>query len=106
MKWGNGMRREEWAVKICKALGHPVRFKIIKFLADGPHCVCVLNEDVEFSQSNLSQHLRILREAGLVRSEKVGLRIYYELNHDQITEFILAAENIADDLLAVLTKAQ
>jgi DNA-binding transcriptional ArsR family regulator len=98
--------REAWGVKMCKALGHPVRFRIIKFLADGPHCVCELNEDVEFSQSNLSQHLKILKEAGLVRSEKEGLKIFYQLTNPDIIRLIETIEEIAGDYLKDLGQAK
>jgi ArsR family transcriptional regulator len=98
--------KEEWAVKICKALGHPLRYKIVKFLADGPHCVCELNEDVEFSQSNLSQHLKILREAGLVKSEKVGLRIFYSLHNERVLDLVETVEAIAGEFIATFSQVK
>ena len=58
------------SVKILKALGHPIRFQIVQFLLDKPHCVCELKEHLDFSQPNLSQHLKILKEAGIIDSEK------------------------------------
>ncbi len=90
------MDRQEWAVKMCKALGHPVRFQIVKYLMSGPRCVCELNEDMEFSQSNLSQHLKILKEAGIVSSRKVGLKIFYKLDNGKINEVMEALEAAAD----------
>ena len=65
---------EALSVKILKAMGHPIRLKIVKFLLDKPHCVCELKENLEFSQPNLSQHLKILKEAGIIESEKVGVQ--------------------------------
>lgn len=93
------MNRDELLVKVFKALGHPIRFKIIKYLLDGPKCVCVLNQDIEFTQSNLSQHLRILKDAGIVESEKVGLNIHYRLADEQIKNLILVAQNIIENKL-------
>jgi DNA-binding transcriptional ArsR family regulator len=87
------MNQEDLVVKVFKALGHPIRYKIMKFLLDGTKCVCKLNENVEFSQSNLSQHLRILRDAGLVRTEKVGLKIFYSLSSDDIKHLIESADH-------------
>ncbi|GIW48826.1 MAG: hypothetical protein KatS3mg079_302 [Caloramator sp.] len=81
-------------VKIFKALGHPIRYKIVKSLLDGPECVCKLNENIEFSQSNLSQHLRILKDAGVVKGEKVGLNIHYSLASDEIKELFEAAKRL------------
>ncbi|SHF34314.1 ArsR family transcriptional regulator [Caloramator proteoclasticus DSM 10124] len=83
-------------VKIFKALGHPIRYKIVKSLADGPECVCKLNENIEFSQSNLSQHLRILKDAGVVKGEKVGLNIHYSLASDEIKELLKVAEEVVE----------
>ena len=82
------MTKEELSVKIFKALGHPIRYKIVKFLYDGPKCVCKLNEDIEFSQANLSQHLKILKEAGILSSEKVGMNMHYRISNDEIRNII------------------
>lgn len=101
------MKNEELAAKVFKALGHPIRYKIVKFLMDGPKCVCKLNENVEFSQANLSQHLKILKDSGILKSEKDGLKIFYSISCDEIKEIIYAADkfivsyikNIKDDIL-------
>lgn len=82
------MTKEELSVKIFKALGHPIRYKIVKFLYDGPKCVCKLNEDIDFSQANLSQHLKILKEAGILSSEKVGMNMHYRITNDEIRNII------------------
>ncbi|MCX7695189.1 MAG: metalloregulator ArsR/SmtB family transcription factor [Caloramator sp.] len=96
------MTQEEMIVKIFKALGHPIRYKIVKFLLDGPECVCKLNENIEFSQSNLSQHLRILKDAGVVKGEKVGLNIHYSLASDEIKELFVAADKVVEAKLRQL----
>jgi ArsR family transcriptional regulator len=82
------MNQQEISVRIFKALGHPIRYKIVKFLYDGPKCVCKLNEDIEFSQANLSQHLKILKEAGILSSEKVGMNIHYRISSEEIKNII------------------
>jgi ArsR family transcriptional regulator len=82
------MTKEELSLKIFKALGHPIRYKIVKFLYDGPKCVCKLNEDIDFSQANLSQHLKILKEAGILSSEKVGMNMHYRITNDEIRNII------------------
>jgi DNA-binding transcriptional ArsR family regulator len=101
------MKTEELAAKVFKALGHPIRYKIVKFLMDEPKCVCKLNENVEFSQANLSQHLKILKDAGILKSEKDGLKIIYSISCDEIRElikdmdkFIISyVKNMKDDIL-------
>jgi len=82
------MNQDELSVKIFKALGHPIRYKIVKFLYNGSKCVCKLNEDIEFSQANLSQHLKILKDAGILKSEKVGMNIHYEISSEEVKDVI------------------
>lgn len=93
------MTGEELYVKIYKALAHPIRIKIVKALLNGPLCVCVLNENVEFSQSNLSQHLRVLKDAGILKSEKDGLRILYSIKDDEIKNLLKITEKIIKNQL-------
>ncbi|WP_026895119.1 ArsR/SmtB family transcription factor [Clostridiisalibacter paucivorans] len=81
-------------VKIFKALGHPVRLKIVKKLMKGTLCVCELNEDVDFSQSNLSQHLRVLRDADILSYERDGARINYSIKNKEITDIINIIEKM------------
>lgn len=84
----------EKQAKIFKALAHPLRLNIIKKLAKGELCVCKLNEDVDFSQSNLSQHLRILKEAGILHSRKEGMWMYYSIANSKVLEIISMSEEI------------
>lgn len=88
------MDEQEKSIKIFKALGHPIRYKIVKFLYDGPKCVCKLNEDIEFSQANLSQHLKILKEAGIVSSEKVGMNVHYKISNEEIKNIINSVDKL------------
>jgi ArsR family transcriptional regulator len=88
------MELENLEVSIFKALAHPIRLKIIKKLREKTYCVCEMNEDVEFSQSNLSQHLKILRDAGLVVCEKEGMRINYRIKNPDVLKIINDAESM------------
>lgn len=88
------MDDQEKSIRIFKALGHPIRYKIVKFLYDGPKCVCKLNEDIEFSQANLSQHLKILKEAGIVSSEKVGMNVHYKISNEEIKNIINSVDKL------------
>ena len=82
------MTIEEMYVRIYKALAHPIRIKIVRMLRDGPQCVCILNENVEFSQSNLSQHLKILKDAGILKTEKDGIRILYSIKDAEVKNLL------------------
>lgn len=65
--------------KIFKALGHPSRLLMVHALRDGEKCVCDLQALVGDDMSTVSKHLSVLREAGVVVSEKRGTNIYYRL---------------------------
>jgi len=64
---------------ILKAIAHPVRLKILKQLMKGPSCVQKVNELLELSQPNLSQHLAALKKSGLVDCRVDGVRRCYFL---------------------------
>ncbi|MEN6463397.1 MAG: metalloregulator ArsR/SmtB family transcription factor [Syntrophomonas sp.] len=63
-----------------KALGEPTRLKIIKLLAERELCVCDLEEIMQFSQPRISQHLKVLKQSGLVIERKEGQRSICSLN--------------------------
>ncbi len=66
-------------------LAHPVRLQLLDVLArnEGRVCVCDLEASVPVKQPTVSHHLRILREAGLIESEKVGQWVYYRIRRDE-----------------------
>lgn len=66
--------------RIFKALGHPSRLLMVDALRDGEKCVCDLQALVGDDMSTVSRHLSVLREAGIVSSEKRGTNIYYRLS--------------------------
>ena len=65
--------------KIFKSLGHPSRLLMVDALRDGEKCVCDLQALVGDDMSTVSKHLSVLREAGVVFTEKRGTNIYYRL---------------------------
>lgn len=71
-------REEQRLSQMLKALGNPVRFRIMQFLAQNP--TCITGDVVEFTalaQSTVSQHLKVLREAGLIEGEIDGPAVCY-----------------------------
>ncbi len=73
---------------LCKALGHPVRLKIIDYLKQVDHCICGKIVDIfPLSQSTVSQHLKILKEADLILGEVDGPRTCYCLNQEMFAKF-------------------
>ena len=66
-------------IKIMKALSDPNRVKIVKMLQHRPLCVCEIQSALGISQPNVSTHLKILENAGLVEYYKEGLWVNYYL---------------------------
>lgn len=67
---------------VFKALGHPARLAIVDRLAGGENCVCVLmlmEELPKLSGPTISQHLSVLKNAGIITDEKRGNRVFYRL---------------------------
>ena len=73
-------------VGVLKALADPTRVQILTHLADGGLCVGALAYRLGVTHSAISQHLRILREAGFVDGERQGYRVHYSLDRDRIRE--------------------
>jgi ArsR family transcriptional regulator len=77
--------RDELAARF-KALADPTRVAIINSLSAADEvCVCNLTETFDLSQSTISHHLKILREAGLVESSRRGTWAYYRLVPEAIS---------------------
>ena len=69
---------------VLKALAEPNRWRIVELLSCEELCVCHLAEDLDLAQPLVSHHLRVLRDAGLVESEKHRQWTYYRLRRDQL----------------------
>jgi ArsR family transcriptional regulator len=85
------VRREEAQrmATIAKALGDPVRLQLVDVLRKhaGKVCVCELVPLFDLSQPTVSHHLKKLRDAGIVGSERQGLWAYYYVTPDALKEF-------------------
>lgn len=73
---------------VFKALGNPARLILVRTLQEGERCVCDLVEAAGLGWSTTSKHLDILREAGVVDSEKRGQQVFYRLKLACVAEFI------------------
>ncbi|MBL7888055.1 MAG: winged helix-turn-helix transcriptional regulator [Bacteroidia bacterium] len=83
------------AAEIAKALSHPARVAIIKFLAEQKSCICNdIVEQLPLSQSTVSQHLKELKNAGLIKGEIDGPRVCYCIDMDNWK----IAKNVFSDL--------
>jgi ArsR family transcriptional regulator, arsenate/arsenite/antimonite-responsive transcriptional repressor len=79
----------ERMASVAKALGDPIRMQLVDVLRKhaGQVCVCELVPLFDLSQPTVSHHLKVLREAGVVGSERRGLWAYYYVNPDAVKEF-------------------
>jgi ArsR family transcriptional regulator len=72
----------------CKALGHPMRVAIIAQLRALERYVCGdLVTGLSVAKATVSQHLKVLKQAGLVRGQRVGPRTLYHLEHENMDKF-------------------
>lgn len=82
------MDKIEETTELFKALADERRLQIIDLLACcGKLCVCDITEELGLSQPNISHHLKILKNAGLIKATKRGRWVDYELDHDRIEAF-------------------
>jgi len=79
-----------------KALGDETRFKIFSLLLDHDICVRGISHRLKISEPSVSQHLKVLRECGLVHGEKRGYWVHYSVNYEEITELIHAFGNFVN----------
>ncbi|QOY86820.1 ArsR/SmtB family transcription factor [Paludibaculum fermentans] len=80
-----GAGADEELARLAKALGHPARVRIIRMLSLKEARVCSqIVDELPLAQSTVSEHLRILKEVGLVRSSQDGTRIGYCINYNTL----------------------
>ncbi len=92
---GPGSDDAELAI-VAKALGHPVRVQILRTLLEQRACFCgVLVAALPLAQSTVSEHLRILREAGLVQGDIDGPRVCYCARPERLLQLIELAQALA-----------
>lgn len=73
-----GDEADDELARLAKALGHPARVKIVRILLRENACVCGdIVDELPLAQSTVSQHLKVLKDAGLVRGEVDGPRVCY-----------------------------
>ena len=78
--------RTDRAIELFHALSDETRLEIIELLRKGERCVCELTDTLDAAQSRLSFHLRVLKDAGIVRDRKDGRWVYYELDPEAFEE--------------------
>ncbi|MCD6415276.1 MAG: winged helix-turn-helix transcriptional regulator [Planctomycetes bacterium] len=91
------MKSAQAIARICKVLGAEARVRIVQLLRDHAQCVGALAAGLEITQGAVSQHLRILRDAGLITSEKCGYYVHYKINEKTFQQW----RGALDELLSL-----
>jgi len=89
--------RFEARARIIKALAHPTRLFIVDELSREEHCVCELTEMVGADTSTVSKHLSLLKNAGIVRDDKRGTQVFYQLTMPCVLRFLDCVETIVKE---------
>ena len=93
----------ELQAEISKTLAHPLRIAIIHYLKEGEKTVTDLTETLGASQSNISQHLALLRQRQIVKTRKEGSTVYYRVASPKISQ---ACDMVREVLLEQLNQKQ
>ena len=83
-----GMQLFERQAVIAKAIAHPVRVAVLEYVKDGEQCVCDIAEAVGTERSNLSKHLSVMVNAGVLQSRKEGLKVMYRIKTPCVLQFL------------------
>ena len=86
--------RYEARAKIIKSLAHPTRLFIVDELAKKKRCVFELTDMIGADNSTVSKHLTVLKNAGVVKDEKIGTSVFYELVTPCIVNFFGCVETV------------
>ncbi|MBF8436332.1 winged helix-turn-helix transcriptional regulator [Halanaerobiaceae bacterium Z-7014] len=85
-------------IDIIKALGQENRLRILNLLNQQKLCVCELQNIMDENQSNISRHLNVLKNAGIISSEKDSLWIYYYLDKETLEEYPFIVDVLNNEL--------
>lgn len=88
LRGGKELTDCEKVAEILKALGHPTRVKIIKYLSDGEKCVKEIWQELGIPQPTVSQHINILKSAGIISFRKEGVKTCYKIEDPRAVEVI------------------
>jgi DNA-binding transcriptional ArsR family regulator len=85
------------AIGVLKAMGHPVRLRILAMLRGGELCVCQMTALLELATSTVSAHLADLKRAGLVNERKDGRWVFYRLTDEEPPVLASVWETVSRD---------
>jgi len=96
MKKENGFETMiyEKQVSICKAFANPLRLRILDMIAQRPYAASELQEQLSISKANLSQHMTILRAAGVIITHREGKQVYCSLAIPEVKQACQLIRNV------------
>jgi ArsR family transcriptional regulator len=80
--------------EIAKAISHPLRIAVVDYLQNGEQCVCDIAEHTGSERSNISRHLAVMVNAGILDYHKEGLKVIYKLKTPCILDFFSCVTNV------------
>lgn len=83
-------------VDVFKALADPTRLKILECIRKGEKCICEIIPYTAKSQPNVSQHLKVLKNAGVIDERKEGTRIIIKVTNNEIYHILDKVKNIIE----------
>lgn len=101
--------RDDDIANIMRALGHPVRLEILRILAtqqQGQCCCADVTESLPLAQSTVSQHIKVLLDAGLIDRKPHGTRNRYCIRHEKLAELNSAFGGLIDGLAPVIANKE
>jgi ArsR family transcriptional regulator len=101
----NKRRLYEMQAQLIGALAHPIRVAIVDLLKDGEVCVCEIAQRIGAERSNTSRHLAVMLKAGVLRTRKDGLQVYYSLRTPCILNFLGCATRAIEQNIKERSKA-
>jgi len=100
------MNLEILETKIYKALSHPVRLELVKKLIAGEKCVCELFDESEFTQPNISQHLKVLKDADILTCDRNANKLMYSIKHREVLDIMNLAKKMVRAEINSLVEAK
>ncbi len=88
------MKRYQSQADVVQSLAHPLRLALVDHLQHGECCVQDLADHVGSERSNVSRHLAVLLNSGIVASRKQGVQVFYSLRTPCILNFLTCATNV------------
>jgi ArsR family transcriptional regulator len=80
--------------ELCLAMGHSVRLQIVHLLRDEPKRVSSIAEELNISQATISRHLAVLRNVGILSTQRQGTDIIYQIVNPKITDICEAMRTV------------